>query len=1350
MANAAAVYNGDLNGSGYADVLLHNNNTDAMYLLHDVTPADLLGTATDGFGISATFLYAPMTKPGLHTPLTGAIYPVREYQSGAPIVETMRLADGINGSYDLLFTYKGARMHRTGRGFLGFNEVTATDTRTGNQSTLTYEQDAVNKWERVGSVLADIKKTAAPKFISETTYVWSNVQSGSGFDVRRYPYVSTRTIKSYEINSVGGNSNPHISTQVQSVTVDAYGTITNVNLLATEHLTGNHSSSTKTIAVDQITLSNDEANWCLGRPTQTNTTASHSLADGAAITRRLDQSWDSAKCRPTQKVIEPASSTVKITTGFGYDDFGNINSITVTPVNETSRVTSYNWGTDGRFLLSATNPLSQTHSQTWSQDTGKIATMTDPNALVTSWQYDSFARSTREIRADGSAASTDYLACDADCTGITGAKFKVRLRELKHSNNAIFSEAFVVLDGFGRELRRTNFDLGGAKIDLLSAYNNLGQLQQRSQPHFNGTGAPVWTVLSYDVLGRRTGSARSATNDDDSSPATSSISYQGLTTVLTDPLSKPTTEIRNGWGTIDEVVDADNQDLEYEYDGFGNLTRTTDAAGHVIDIDYNVVGFKTSSSDPDMGVWTYDYFALGELKSQTNARGQTVSYNYDKLSRPLSRNEPEGTTTWTWDATSASCSAGQTGGKGIGRLATVASPGGYQEKHCYDSIGRPKIIRTVANAGNFDVEYTYHASWGLLETLRYPTSTGTRLKVKYEYETANKSGLLKAVKDFNSPFTAFWQATSTDAFRQYQDVALGNGLQTYRSLDSITGALRGIETGPGGGTSRQQLAYVWNKSGYLAEREDLNQGLSETFSYDNLYRIDESQRNSVVNLDMAYSTDGNITSKSDIGSYDYVTAQTGCSYYSHAQPHAVRKAGSKVYCYDQNGNMTKRDGATISWSSYDLPTVINQTGGNSSTFSYGADRQRYKQVSVDGAVTKTTVYIQGGLFEKITFGSTTEYKHHIVGGDGRVAIHTRRSPGTSDTIYLLQDHLGSTDKITNASGTILVHLSHDAFGQRRGANWSGTPSGSDWSAIKANTHRGYTDHEHLDNLNLIHMNGRVDDPGIGRFMSADPFIDGWNSTQGFNRYGYVKNSPLNSIDPSGYHEDCKQGVVSCESEGPSDSWIEEITTIGYWSQISSTLFLGNMATLRIVNDIGTSSDPTSTGMPIDEIVVTASRSEVDEWNWRRMLGKSRWTGTYNVYSVGYVGKHGKGHRKGKIDFELTSECVEGDQWHVIIEATMKGIQFSRLSFDASHAASVTFYDPFPVPSPTNLVNTYNNSIEIYGANMVSPMGGGNFTLMRMGHTWGVSRGLSFGLGLGASAMVGTAELKFDRYNYCGN
>ena len=46
------------------------------------------------------------------------------------------------------------------------------------------------------------------------------------------------------------------------------------------------------------------------------------------------------------------------------------------------------------------------------------------------------------------------------------------------------------------------------------------------------------------------------------------------------------------------------------------------------------------------------------------------------------------------------------------------------------------------------------------------------------------------------------------------------------------------------------------------------------------------------------------------------------------------------------------------------------------------------------------------------------------------------------------------------------------------------------------------------------MNGRIYDPELGRFLSADPTMQHPYSTQGQNRYAYVQNNPLKYVDMS--------------------------------------------------------------------------------------------------------------------------------------------------------------------------------------------------------------------------------------------
>ncbi len=115
-------------------------------------------------------------------------------------------------------------------------------------------------------------------------------------------------------------------------------------------------------------------------------------------------------------------------------------------------------------------------------------------------------------------------------------------------------------------------------------------------------------------------------------------------------------------------------------------------------------------------------------------------------------------------------------------------------------------------------------------------------------------------------------------------------------------------------------------------------------------------------------------------------------------------------------------------------------------------------------------------------------------------------------------------------------MSFDAFGARRKTNWAGelTQAETDTllSEIGIGTSRGYTGHEHLDRTGLIHMNGRVYDPTLGRFLSADPIVQAPYFSQSYNRYTYVWNNPLGMNDPSGYEGNDSLGEDDKEAPEP--------------------------------------------------------------------------------------------------------------------------------------------------------------------------------------------------------------------------
>ena len=88
--------------------------------------------------------------------------------------------------------------------------------------------------------------------------------------------------------------------------------------------------------------------------------------------------------------------------------------------------------------------------------------------------------------------------------------------------------------------------------------------------------------------------------------------------------------------------------------------------------------------------------------------------------------------------------------------------------------------------------------------------------------------------------------------------------------------------------------------------------------------------------------------------------------------------------------------------------------------------------------------------------------------------------------YLHTDHLGSTSlTTTNSSGTLLTDFGFNSQRDERG-------------------------------IGLYDYHARFYDPALGRFINADTIVPSPGNPQDLNRYTYVRNSPLNSVDPSGH------------------------------------------------------------------------------------------------------------------------------------------------------------------------------------------------------------------------------------------
>jgi RHS repeat-associated protein len=112
---------------------------------------------------------------------------------------------------------------------------------------------------------------------------------------------------------------------------------------------------------------------------------------------------------------------------------------------------------------------------------------------------------------------------------------------------------------------------------------------------------------------------------------------------------------------------------------------------------------------------------------------------------------------------------------------------------------------------------------------------------------------------------------------------------------------------------------------------------------------------------------------------------------------------------------------------------------------------------------------------------------------------------------LLTADLGSASLVLNASGNKVAESRHYPYGVER------------WSSGTLPTDYRFTGQRFEAGLGIYAMGARWYDPYINRWLSADTLVPDPASPQGFNRYSYTRNNPLNFVDPTGHKEEGECG-----------------------------------------------------------------------------------------------------------------------------------------------------------------------------------------------------------------------------------
>ena len=1051
-------------------------------------------------------------------------------------VSRVMAPDGLGGAISYKYSYKGARRDLWGRGWLGFSyqsvENTVTKAKTETWFNNTQREGSLYLWAGLPyreNVSVPVQGSADPQTLTRSvTRQWQQRTSTAGKTHFLCPVYESST----EVDSTWGPLR-HIATDRQC---DEYGntTVEDMRVRKDTNSTWEHRFLRQT-AYDNWTSS-----WLIGLPRvveQTHTVPPDLRNPTSRSTTRTtrysycpqEPCLDSNllhRITVEPGAVSPAEDDLWLKTVFVRESTNQVHQVQVRDRQGHIRTSTVLRDDQERIFPSiVTNSLGHRSDHLYHPGLGVLAVSEDANGVRARWQYDWLGR----LRVESAPYRDDGLA--PTVLGATSIRYGVEQGMLAVTlTTQGGGESVIVHDRFERESVRRARGFDGDWSYVKTEYDALGRVFRRSLPYVKQE-SPIFEQFFYDQLNRLTWSHM---------PGTSirSVSYMGRNRRMTNALSDSRVVV-DPLGQIEESqelkVVGDPQSAittRYTYAPFGLLESVTDAKGHETVATYDRLGRRRSLQAPDTGLTQTFYDGFGQIREERNALNEVTTFGYDALGRVQTLTSKDGVSRFDWD----------TAAFGVGRLATSTNERDATDPtddiingYGYDALGRAEWEVLSLDGAIYPVDLAYD-SYSRLSTVSYPAvGTLPRFAVSYGYTAA--TGMLESVRNATSG-RVYWRALEKNAAGQQVRESFGNGVTSSRRYDA-RGQLRFIDTqGPTG--ALQNIAYAYRPDGQLTMRFDALAQVREEFNYDALNRL--TQWNVQTPCDRtatAYSYDelGNLTARAvtkgaspatTTERFDYRYGEAG------AGPHAVTWLAGETFGYDAKGNQRAwqtGDGRfrQVTYTSFDLPRRLQGHNGLQLDFAYDAHHQRVLKQSASG---ERTVYM-GGLYEKrLTSGGTSHVFH--VQANGPVAQVTWAENGGSvseSTFYLHDEHLGSIETVTDATGQVLKRRKYQPFGQRANPANPAQATSAGMGAVR----HGFTGHEEDTEVGLINMRGRMYDPRVGRFLTPDPFVQAPFSGQSHNRYSYAFNNPLSFVDPSGF---TAAEVRTTVEEGSSSSVLD--------------------------------------------------------------------------------------------------------------------------------------------------------------------------------------------------------------------